>query len=57
VGSQLVSTLPICYGEGTKHAPGRTTLTVYGKFWCESNRVTDPDRRTSRATKENRTSQ
>ena len=32
VGSQLVSTLPICYGEGTKHTPGRTSLTVYETF-------------------------
>lgn len=28
VGSQLVSTLPVCYDEDTKHAPGRVTLTV-----------------------------
>jgi hypothetical protein len=28
VGSQLVSTLPICYDEDTKHTPGRAPLTV-----------------------------
>jgi hypothetical protein len=33
VGSQLVSTFSIYDREGTKHAPGRTTLTAYGKSW------------------------
>ena len=30
VGSQLVSTLPICFREDTNHVSGRATLTVYG---------------------------
>jgi len=38
VGSQLVSTLPICFCEDTKHVSGRTALTVYGTPWRRIDR-------------------
>ena len=38
MGSQLVSTLPVCFREDTKHVSGGATLTAYGTTRRRINR-------------------